>query len=99
MHEQEKNQPTYVDGKPWHPRWAHPDKRRGPDESEPLELHIGPVSDCRVTVLSVTNERDQSGIDKRDPVEVRRDGDGFVISIPDQQLDSRWYRFRVDLRD
>jgi hypothetical protein len=89
-----KNEPTYVNGKRWMPEWGKPQEERGFDESKSFSMPIGKVN-LRFELQAVGTEKGREGIDTRDAVTMSSSGDALVIRIPDHQMDSRWYRFRL----
>src|SRR6202034_200007 len=88
------NEPTYINGKEWWPKWGNPNEPRGNDKTEMLELPIG-SGDFDVEVIAVAKHRDDQGIEKRDPVTIKKVGEEWVVSIPDKQIGARWYTIRL----
>ena len=90
-----RNEPTWVNGKQWFPKWGEPEKDRGNDESDMFPLPFGPLDSFRFELLAVGSTRGATGIEKRDRVTWKRSNGELVIAIPDRQLGPRWYRFRL----
>jgi hypothetical protein len=86
--------PTYVNGAVWMPEWGKPQEARGHDACKPYPLPIG-RTDFTLQALAIGKTRDVTGIENRDPVRVRTEGQALVISIPDEQSGARWYRLRL----
>jgi hypothetical protein len=91
---QDRNEPTWINGKSWMPEWGKPSEYRGRDETKPLPLPVG-TTNFRLELQAVGGEKGCQGIQNRDPVTLRSEGENQVVSIPDSQRDSRWYRFRL----
>lgn len=89
-----KNEAAYINGKPWMPQWGKPDEARGRDECKPFPLAIGKV-DFTCELVAIGAERGTQGIDKRDSLNIRAEGDALVVGIPDHQGGDRWYRLRL----
>jgi hypothetical protein len=88
------NEPTFIDGRPWMPQWQNPRQEMNQDRTALLPMPIGPL-DFDVQVLAVGEHRGDPGLEQRDPVTIRAQHLEQVISIPDTQIDARWYRVRV----
>jgi len=91
---QGKDEPTCVNGEKWMPEWGQPADERAKDQSKPLALAIGNVH-FKLELQAVGTEREGQSIEDRDPIETRTEGVAFVVRIPDHQIGSRWYRFRL----
>jgi hypothetical protein len=94
------NLPTYVNGTPWMPQWHHPEEEAGYDQTKLLKLTIGKLNfNCEVVAVGgsklVKSPDGIQGIEKRDPVTISTRGDEQVVSIPDHQSGSKWYRLRL----
>jgi len=89
-----RNEPTWVNGKPWMPEWGKPQEPTGNDQSKPLPLPVGKVG-FKFELQAVGTEKGCQGIEKRDPIRTRTEGEAFVVTIPDGQGGCRWYRFRL----
>ena len=87
-----RNEPTYINGAAWTPRWAKNSQNSGPDKTEINRIAFGTV-DVDYELLAVTKERGGTGIDKRTSVGTKREGSEFVVTIPDPEAEARWYKF------
>jgi len=76
------------------PSGTPPKRNAGNDRSDLLPLPLGTLN-FDFEVLAITQQRGQRGIDKRDPVTLRSQDGQQILSIPDRQLGSRWYRVRL----
>ncbi len=92
------NEPTYVNSRPWTPKWRKPEKERGDDTSDTFPWVIGSL-ELECELVAVTRERGGSGIEKRTPLERKRDGGEYTVRIPDPEGGSRWYRIVVRAPD
>ena len=88
------NFPTYVGKSPWLPVWSNA-KPRGEDKSNVHGVDIADPFDLDFKLLTVGEERDSSGIEKRDEIKLGKDGEEFSINIPDRQAGARWYKFAL----
>ena len=89
------NEPTYVNGKPWIPRWRkNPKGDIGTDTSMPFSISIG-TADLEFELLSVTAQRGESGILPRAPVVAQKEKAEFVVTISDPESGGCWYKFAV----
>ena len=88
------NEPTAVNGQPWMPKWGNPTRDRGNDRSALLPLPIGKL-DFDLQLLAVGKLPGGNEIEKRDPVTIEAGDNEQIVSIPDHQIDARWYRFRL----
>jgi len=86
------DEPTYVNGAAWTPRWKNQKEDRGKDKSAPYQISIG-TADLEFELLSVTEQRGEAGILKRTPVVAKREGGEFVVTIPDSETGGCWYKF------
>ena len=93
-----QNEPTYINGRPWMPKWRKPGNDRGDDTTEPNAWNI-PSLDLQVELLAVTAERGKAGIENRQAIEKKRQGNEFVIQIPDPEPGSRWYKLLIRAPD
>jgi hypothetical protein len=89
-----RNEPTYVNGQPWQPRWRKSKEERGPDRTELYRIDFGTV-DVDFKLLAVTRHRGESGIDRRTEVATKREGNEFIVTIPDPEISHRWYKFTL----
>ena len=88
------NEPTYVNGVAWTPKWKKTKEDRGSDTTTPYRAGLG-TTDLKFEVVSVTLERGQSGIEERSAVVGRREAGEYVITIPDTQSGERWYKLVI----
>jgi hypothetical protein len=87
------NEPTYINGKPWTPRWR-PKTRNGPDTSFSTPVPFG-TTDLEYELLAVTDRRGDSGIQNRTPTEAKVEGREFIVRIPDRDSGGKWYKFVI----
>ena len=90
------NEPTYINNVAWKPIWTNT-KETGPDKSELYPIKWGTV-DVNYRLISVRQERGQTGRDKRSPVTAKHDGAEFIVIIPDPESGPRWYKFALHKR-
>ena len=90
----QRNEPTWLNGLPWMPRWAKPNEDRGPDRTELLPILIG-STDLQFELLAVGKNRTAKSIERRSPAAIRREGNALALLFPDAQYGPRWYRFRL----
>jgi hypothetical protein len=88
-----QDQPTYIDGTAWNPRWKK-SAPRGADKSASYPITLK-STDLEFELLAVTSQRGGTGIDKRTPVTAKVEGGHFVVRIPDPENGGRWYKFAV----
>jgi len=88
------NEPTWINGRKWMPQWGKPGEERGFDETKPYPLPVGKL-DFKLDLLAVGTKKGCQGIERRDPVSLRTRSGALVVSIPDHNYGSRWYRFRL----
>lgn len=88
------DEPTYVNGVAWKPKWHDGKSDGGPDKSMPYMIQLG-AGDLDVEVLSVTATRGQAGIAKDSPVAGKMEGGHYVVRIPDPGHGAQWYRFAL----
>jgi hypothetical protein len=93
MHEP-NNFPTFVNGKPWFPTWGKPNERRGTDKCE-LFAFASSSLDLEMELIAVGKTADCTGIEPRSPIQLRRDADELVVTIPDPEWGARWYSFAL----
>ncbi len=89
-----RNEPTWVNGKAWKPKWKRPRVERGSDVTQELPLAIGKTS-YKLEVLSIGRSRKARGTQNRGPIKARQRGKNFVVAINDAAGSSAWYRFRL----
>ncbi|MDF1814362.1 MAG: hypothetical protein P1V20_19310 [Verrucomicrobiales bacterium] len=98
-----RDEPTYINGKPWQPNWDEGQKERGHDISATNRMEMIPEL-LRYELLAIGNHRGSTDIESRSPTSGHYDvkDDVFIVSIPDNEGSSRWYRFKlfyIDLID
>jgi hypothetical protein len=93
-----RDEPTFINGKAWKPRWRKSKKGGGPDSTEMERMAFGTI-DVEFELLAVTKEKGDSGMETRTPVGTKRDGNEFVVTIPDPEPEARWYTFVLRKRD
>jgi len=89
-----RDEPTYVNDKPWKPAWKKPGEERGSDTSDPYPLKLDP-GHLQFELLAVGDTHGATGIQKRSPITVKKVGADLSILIPDPESGSRWYRFAL----
>jgi len=89
-----RDEPTYVNDKPWKPAWKKPGEERGEDTSDPYPLKLDP-GHLQFELLAVGDTHDATGIQKRSPITVKKAGAELSILIPDPERGSKWYRFAL----
>jgi hypothetical protein len=89
------DEPTYVDGVAWKPRWSKPGSR-GTDTSEPYPIRIGAAAaDFKAEVIGCAPLRGSDKLEQRDPIRTESTDGEFLVTIPDTQSGARWYRLRI----
>lgn len=86
------DEPTYVDGRRWKPKWRVSGER-GPDTSEEYPIQTTSPK-LMVETLNVSKERSGKN-ENRTPVATSVRDDHFVIKIGDPEGGSRWYKLRI----
>jgi hypothetical protein len=89
-----RDEPTYVNGTPWVPHWAKSREERGKDKCELFRTSLGTV-DVEFKLIAVTKRRGETGIEPRSEIATKREGNEFVITIPDTEPEARWYKFSL----
>ncbi len=92
-----RNEPTYVNGTAWMPRWGKSREDRGKDRTELYRVGLGSV-DLEFELLAVTKKQGESGIEKRTEVASKVEGNEFIVTIPDPEPEARWYKFVIRKR-
>lgn len=89
-----QNEPTFVNGRQWLPKWGKP-SATGADQSDLFPLKLTPEAKYLVEVVAIGSRRGANTLEGRDEIQVAtRDGVG-VITIPDGQTGSKWYRLKL----
>ncbi len=89
-----RNEPTWVNGAKWMPVWAQPDEDRGVDQTQEFPLGIG-FKDLKFELLAVGDHRGAEGIKPRSEVTTQQLLNSSVVTIPDEEEGSMWYRFAL----
>ena len=90
------DEPTWVNGEPWMPKWRNADKDRGADTTELFPVTVsGPLDQYELDLVAVGPQRDAWDIEGRSSVTTRRTKDEIVIEVPDRKPGGRWYRFEL----
>lgn len=87
-----QNEPTYINGKPWKPKWQLPKMSREDDISDKYAILVG-TTNLELELISVTKKRKETGIEERTPITLREEDNEMVITIPDPEPEARWYKF------
>ena len=88
------DEPTYINGAAWTPRWGKSRELRGRDKTEMNRINLGSI-DLEFELIAVTQHRGETGIEQRSEIATKVDRNDFVITIPDPEPGSRWYKFVV----
>ncbi len=91
-----RNEPTWVNGMKWMPKWGNPEQERGRDSTDLFPISLGSLDLYDFELLAVGSQKGAEGIEKRDPIRIERIDRKVIIIIPDRQPDSKWYRFRLN---
>jgi len=86
------DEPTYINGVAWMPKWNRSKDYKGRDKTQLHRISFGTI-DVEFELLAVTKNRGESGIDHRTRVATKREGNDFVVTIPDPEPEARWYKF------
>ena len=89
---QKQDQPTYINGTAWKPRWRGP--KDGRDKSYPYSVSLD-TTELEFELLAVTRQRGETGIEPRTPITAKVEGGHFVVRILDPEGEARWYKFAV----
>ena len=52
-----------------------------------IRFHLGPTVDVDFELLAVTKNRGETGIEKRTQIATKREGNEFIVTIPDPESD------------
>ncbi|MDB6005334.1 MAG: y domain 1 [Prosthecobacter sp.] len=86
------NEPTYVSGSRWKPKWRVKGTR-GPDTSD---VYLMKTSSPKLIAETVLVSRERFGKNEnRTPVATSVKEDHFVVTISDPEGGSRWYKIRI----
>ena len=89
-----RNEPTYVNGKPWMPTWGKPKEESGDDRTAILPLPIGELR-FGFEIIAIGDRPRMPGIQQRSPVTIQNEQGEQVLSIPDKEAGSKWYTIRL----
>ncbi len=91
-----QDEPTYLNGEEWKPRWEDNRKDRGRDASATKRFEMLPDL-LQYELLAIGTHAGAKGIENRSPISNRYDEDDerYIVNIPDGEGSSRWYRFRL----
>jgi hypothetical protein len=95
-HEAE-NYPTYIDTKPWMPKWGKDGDDRGSDTSDVYPLALSSV-DYELEVAGISDKKNSSKVDRRTMPSSERKDREFLVHIPDPEVGAKWYKLRLRLR-
>jgi hypothetical protein len=87
-YKREEMEPTFINGREWHPQWAN-DRKRGPNRSKPVRIPLRLPDNFQVDLQEKA---------ARGNVSAGRTSKGFVVSIHDGARGAAWYEFTVMLR-
>jgi len=93
-----RNEPTYVNDKPWIPHWKKQKDDRGEDKSDTYSVSSRTL-EFELELLAVGKKMEDTGIEKRTPIEVRHQGYEYIVKINDPEVGARWYKFVLKHRD
>jgi len=88
------DEPTYVNGSAWRPRYEENRQDRGTDTSAVYRMPLFPEM-MKFELLAVGPEKDSNGVERRSPISERRSDKDYVLTIPDNDGGSRWYKIRL----
>jgi len=89
------NEPTYVSGIAWYPRWSTGLDEHTLDRSEPCPVRIPSVKDLNFEILGVGESRDVYAQKQCPAVKVFRRDDSFVVWFSGFEIQFRWCQFRL----
>ncbi len=95
------NAQTYINSAAWTPVWKIPENQNAADVSEPYALALGAPLNFAVQIVAIGGNpgvkdfASVTGVEQRDPVTIRSEGMNQVVSIPDTQNGSKWYRLKL----
>jgi hypothetical protein len=91
LHEGAKES-TYINGSRWKPKWRV-EGERGPDTSD---IYPFPINSLKLVVETENVAQKRSGKNEnRSPITTKMKGETFVVTIPDPEGGSRWYKLRI----
>lgn len=89
-----QDEPTYVNGSSWRPRYEENRQDRGTDSSAVYRVPLFPEM-MKFELLMVGTARDSNGVERRSPISERRTDKEYTLVIPDNEGGSRWYKIRL----
>ena len=88
------NFPTYVNGRPWTPRWGKNGDDRGEDRSDVFPIAV-PSVDYNLEVLAISESQGTTEKENRTlPRLCRRNGE-LCVDVLDPELGGRWYKLKL----
>ncbi|MEM1294793.1 MAG: hypothetical protein AAGH89_05465 [Verrucomicrobiota bacterium] len=93
---QGRDEPTYLNQEEWRPNWEESRKDRGRDASAVRRQPMIPDL-LQFQLLAIGPHQGSTGIEERSPIAngYNEEDERYVVTIPDGQSSSRWYRFRL----
>jgi hypothetical protein len=88
-----RNEPTWINGRPWYPHWFRHEEIGGLDMSSQYGLSIKPPR-YAAELVAVGSSRRADRIE-RGSIEACRDGQSLIIRFKDLEYGPRWYRVRL----
>jgi hypothetical protein len=87
-----QNEPTYINGVAWKPRWTE-GKKDAPDKSSPYSAAFKTL-DLEFELLSVSKQRGGAP-EKSEEISAKVEGNHYVVRITDPGTGARWYKFVI----
>lgn len=87
-----QNEPTYINGVAWKPRWTE-GKKDAPDKSSPYSAAFKTL-DLECELLSMSKQRGGAP-EKSEAITGKVEGGHYVIRISDPGTGAHWYKFVV----
>ncbi len=92
-----RQDPTYVNGTPWMPKWEKPGEERGVDTSDLFPLKFATL-DLDFELLAVGDSASATNIEVRSSPTLSTGSGSFIVNIPDPEWGSKWYVFALTER-
>ena len=92
-----RNDPTYIDGVPWMPKWTKPAEERGVDTSDEFPFHFDSL-DLDFELLAVGDSANATNVEVRSAPTFSQGANSLNINIPDPEWGSKWYVFALTQR-
>ena len=90
------NEPTYINGYTWYPRWPTGIYERTADKSEPCPVRIPMIDSIQFELLGVGESRDSYLMKECPAIKTfRYDNLKFVILLTGNEIHYKWCRFRL----